>query len=81
VGQGVVREFGPLRVQASLNDIFDVRQNPVSIQQGDIDTDVVNKWETRVFRLNLSYRFGNQKIKKARRRGTASDDLHQRAGD
>ncbi|MGB3849650.1 MAG: TonB-dependent receptor family protein [Tunicatimonas sp.] len=78
---GVVKEFGPLRVQASLNDIFDMRQNPVSIRQGDIDAEVVNKWETRVFRLNLSYRFGNQKIKKARRRGTASDDLQQRAGD
>ncbi len=78
---GLVKEFGPLRMQASLNDIFNWRQNPVTIRQGDISVDVVNKWETRVFQLNLSYRFGNQKVKKARRRGTASDDLQQRAGD
>ena len=78
---GLVKEFGPLRMQASLNDIFNWRRNPVTIRQGDISVDVVNKWETRVFQLNLSYRFGNQKVKKARRRGTASDDLQQRAGD
>ncbi len=78
---GLVKEFGRLRAQASLNDIFNWRQNPVTIRQGDISVDVVNKWETRVFQLNLSYRFGNQKVKKARRRGTASDDLQQRAGD
>ena len=78
---GLVKEFGPLRMQASLTDLFNWRQNPVTIRQGDISVDVVNKWETRVFQLNLSYRFGNQKVKKARRRGTASDDLQQRAGD
>lgn len=78
---GLVKDFGRLRAQASLNDIFNWRQNPVTIRQGDISVDVVNKWETRVFQLNLSYRFGNQKVKKARRRGTASDDLQQRAGD
>ncbi len=77
---GATRTFGRLRVQASLNDVFNWQGNSVNIQQGDIDTDVVNRWESRVFRLNLSYRFGNEKIKKARRRGTASDDLKQRAG-
>ena len=77
---GATRNFGRLRVQASLNDVFNWQGNTVIIRQGDIDTDVVNRWESRVFRLNLSYRFGNEKIKKARRRGTASEDLQQRAG-
>jgi len=80
VDAGLSKTLGKLKVQASWNDIFNIRENQVVIQQGNIDTIVQNKWETRVFRLNLSYRFGNQKIKQARRRGTASDDLRQRTG-
>ena len=77
---GLTKTFGRLRVQASLNDVFNWQGNRVVIRQGDISADVNNNWESRVFRLNLSYRFGNDKIKKARNRSTASDDLQQRAG-
>ena len=81
IDAGVSKTWGRFKAQASWNDIFNIRENRVSIQQGDINTDVYNKWESRVIRLNLSYRFGNQNIKQARRRGTASDELRQRAGD
>ena len=77
---GVTKSFGRLRVQATLNDVFNWQGNQVIIRQGDIDATVVNDWESRVFRLNLSYRFGNEKIKKARQRDTASDELQKRAG-
>jgi hypothetical protein len=80
IDAGLSKTLGKLKVQASWNDIFNIRENQVVIQQGNIDTIVQNKWESRVFRLNLSYHFGNQKIKQARRRGTASDDLRQRTG-
>ncbi|MEQ9443282.1 MAG: outer membrane beta-barrel family protein [Cyclobacteriaceae bacterium] len=80
VDAGISKSLGKFNIQASLDDVFNIRKNNVVIQQGDIDTIVRNKWESRVFRLNLSYRFGNEKIKQARRRGTASDDLRQRTG-
>nr|WKN37725.1 TonB-dependent receptor [Tunicatimonas sp. TK19036] len=80
VDAGVSKSLGKFSIQASCDDIFNIRKNNVIIQQGDIDTIVRNKWESRVFRLNLSYRFGNEKIKQARRRGTASDELRERTG-
>ena len=77
---GATKTFGRLRMQATLNDVFNWQRNRVIIRQGNVDATVVNDWESRVFRLNISYRFGNDKIKKARQRGTASEDLQQRAG-
>ncbi|WPP49840.1 outer membrane beta-barrel family protein [Catalinimonas niigatensis] len=79
VDAGVSKSLGKLKIQASLDDVFNIRNNRVNVLQGDIDTVVKNKWESRVFMLNLSYRFGNDKVKQARSRGTASDDLRQRA--
>ncbi|MFP4094168.1 MAG: TonB-dependent receptor domain-containing protein [Cyclobacteriaceae bacterium] len=81
VDMGISKAFGKLKVQASIDDVFNIRENRVEIMQGDIDTQVFNKWESRVYRLNLSYRFGNDKVKQSRRRGTASDELQQRAND
>ena len=77
---GLTKSFGRLRAQATLSDVFNMQGNRVIIRQGDVDAVVVNDWESRVFRLNLSYRFGNDKIKGARRRDTASEELQQRAG-
>ena len=77
---GATKTFGRLRVQATLNDVFNWQGNRVIIRQGDVDATVVNDWESQVFRLNLSYRFGNDKIKKARQRGTASEELQKRVG-
>jgi outer membrane receptor protein involved in Fe transport len=79
VDAGISKSLGKLKIQASLDDVFNIRDNRVNVMQGDIDTVVRNKWESRVFMLNLSYRFGNDKVKQARDRGTASDDLRQRA--
>lgn len=79
VDAGISKSLGKLKIQASLDDVFNIRNNRVNVMQGNIDTVVKNKWESRVFMLNLSYRFGNDKVKQARRRGTASDDLRQRA--
>jgi len=79
VDLGVSKSLGKLKIQASVDDIFNVRDNEVYVMQGDINTKVRNKWESRVFRINLSYTFGNDKVKQARRRNTASDDLRQRA--
>jgi hypothetical protein len=80
VDMGVSRNFGPLSVRAIYNDVFNTLQSNVSIEQGNIDAYVEQKWESRTFWLNLSYNFGNQKVKLNRRRGTASDDLQERAG-
>ena len=77
---GLSKDWGRFQAQASIDDVFNTQGNTVNIQQGDIDTFVRNKWESRVYRFKLSYRFGNENIKQARQRGTASDDVQQRAG-
>ena len=66
-----------LRLKASLTDVFNTYQFKAHVQQPYVD--LVNKWETQVFRLNISYLFGNKDVKATRKRSTASDDLLERA--
>ena len=35
-------------------------------------------WESRLFKLALSYRFGNNQVKAARQRNTGADDENKR---
>jgi outer membrane receptor protein involved in Fe transport len=75
---GVSKKFGDWNVRLSLADVFDTRENRVKIKQGDLDVNIVNKWETRVARINLSYTFGNSKLKMSKARKTAASDIEQR---
>ncbi len=53
VDMGISKSLGKWKIQASIDDIFNIRDNEVNILQGDINTQVRNKWESRVYRFNL----------------------------
>jgi len=76
---GLSKSFGKLKARFSVSDIFNTRQFATKIRQGDIHSDIKNKWETRVMHLNLSYNFGNKNVKTSKRRKTASEELQNRA--
>ena len=42
--------------------------------------DVRFKWESQLFKVNFSYRFGNSQLKAARQRKTSSDEEGKRVG-
>ncbi len=68
-----------LRLKASFTDIFNTMQFKAKTEQPNLNNQVLAKWETQVFRINLTYVFGNKEMKASRKRNTASDDLLERA--
>lgn len=65
-------------VKLNVNDVFWSNRFNGSFIFNDIDVQVVNKWESRVIRLNFSYRFGNSKVAAARQRRTGLEDEKSR---
>jgi iron complex outermembrane recepter protein len=67
-----------VNVQLSANDIFFTSPWKGTSQFGDLKINGSGGWESRVVRLNLSYKFGNKNVKSARQRGTSLDDAKAR---
>ncbi|TAD99799.1 MAG: hypothetical protein EAZ97_07795 [Bacteroidetes bacterium] len=79
---GVSKSFmdDRLKFRASLSDVFKTLFWQGNTQAGTVSNLARGTWESRVFRINLTYNFGRNEIKGARRRSTASDDIQQRTG-
>lgn len=65
-------------VKLNINDIFWTQRFNGAFLFNDIDVQLRNKWESRVVRINFSYRFGNSKIAGARQRNTGLEDEKNR---
>jgi len=65
---------GKADLKLSVNDIFNLREHHVDIAQGNINVVVDNKWETQRATLSLTYCFGNEEVKPARHRSTATEE-------
>lgn len=65
----------------AINDFLNIREGIGGVFQGDVNMATTYKPESRKVFLNVSYRFGNDKVKASRRRKTASEDLQNRASD
>jgi hypothetical protein len=64
---------GKGNVRIGLDDIFYTRYQTVQIRQDDINLDVFQRNDTRRVKLSMRYNFGNNKVKQARRRSTATE--------
>ncbi len=67
----VLKKRGTIRLNAQ--DILYTSNPEVTIKYADLDVLVKPKNDTRVIRLNFTYRFGNSAIKGARQRATGLD--------
>lgn len=65
---------GQGNIKIGLDDVFRTRVHEVTIDQDDINLNVRQVRDTRRAKLNFSYRFGNNKVKAARKRRTATED-------
>jgi hypothetical protein len=65
---------GKGNVKLNVSDIFRTKNSDVRIDQDDIDLFVSQTNDTRRVTLNFSYRFGNDKVKAARKRSTAAEE-------
>ncbi|MCD8741525.1 TonB-dependent receptor family protein [Mucilaginibacter roseus] len=66
-----------LNVKLAVSDVFWMRRNNITANYQTVDLDIRQKRETRIARINLTYNFGNTKIK-ARNRQTGADDESNR---
>lgn len=69
---------GSLKI--GMNDVFRTLIHRVDVQQDDIDLKVRQYRDSRRVNLSFSYRFGNQKVKPARSRSTATEEEAGRIG-
>jgi len=69
-----------LKVRANIDDVFLTNQWQGEIVYQNLDLQIKNKSSSRRASLNISYSFGNQNVKSARNRKTATDDIKGRAG-
>ncbi|MDF1697722.1 MAG: outer membrane beta-barrel protein [Saprospiraceae bacterium] len=61
-------------VKIGISDVFRTRNSNVRIEQDDINLLVEQRNDTRRASVSFNYRFGNQKVKAARKRSTAAEE-------
>jgi len=71
---------GKVRAKINLQDPLWLNQFRGSTQFQELNFSVRSRWESRVLRVSLTYRFGNQNVKAARQRNTSAEDLKSRTG-
>lgn len=70
---------GKGNIKLSVDDIFNTLAFAGQIREGSINADIQNKWQSQRFKIAFSYRFGNDQVKGARRRSTATEDEKRHA--
>lgn len=67
-------------IALKLNDVFATGMFRATLNYNNINTYWKNEWENRKVSLNLTYKFGNMKIKTARNRKTGTGEEEGRVG-
>lgn len=70
---------GKANIKASLTDVLHTMRWSSTSDYAGQTMDMNGGWESRQFRLNFSYRFGNNQVKAARQRNTGADEEKKRA--
>ncbi|MBZ4189783.1 TonB-dependent receptor [Niabella beijingensis] len=66
-------------IKASVDDLFKTMRFTGDMNFAGAYTYVIAKWDSRQFKLNFTYKFGNKQVKSARQRKTGLDDESKRA--
>ncbi len=61
-------------IKLNINDVFNTQRWEQTAKTSSLDMLTYRKWESRNVTISFSYRFGNNKIKSARERGTGTDN-------
>jgi len=69
-----------LKIRLSMDDIFLTNHWEGKLQYQNVNLNVVNRYLSRRGAFTVNYAFGNQNVKSARNRNTATDDIKGRAG-
>jgi iron complex outermembrane receptor protein len=82
VSAAVGRSFAnkKINVKMGLDDIFNTLRNDISSNELGNNFVIMQKRDTRLFKLNVTYNFGNSKIKKREHRTGAEDEINRAGG-
>lgn len=69
-----------LTVKASVTDIFSTLSNDYHFSYNNVDVVGKQGFDSRRFRLNLTWRFGNEKLRPIRQRSSGAEEESNRAG-
>lgn len=69
-----------LKLRFNIDDLFLTNHWEGKLDYQNVNLQVVNRYTSRRATFNLSYSFGNQNVKSARTRNTATEDMKNRAG-
>lgn len=75
---GLSKKIKNWRLTFALKDFLNIREGNGGVFQNNIQMPTTYKPESRIFRININYAFGNQGVKKERSRKTGSEDILQR---
>jgi len=78
LSRSILKGKGNLKI--GIDDIFKTRRDGGGVFQDDINLTVDNSYDSRRAKVSFSYKFGNQKVKAARKRSTATEDETNRIG-
>jgi iron complex outermembrane receptor protein len=70
-----------INVKVGLDDIFNMRTNNLDSHDLNNNFMIRQKGDTRLFKVNLTYNFGNSKIKNREHRGGAEDEKGRAGGN
>ncbi|MFT4535342.1 MAG: iron complex outermembrane receptor protein [Saprospiraceae bacterium] len=65
-------------IKVNMSDIFRTKNSNVRIDQDDLDLLIMQTNDTRRITVNVSYRFGNDKVKAAKKRTTSAEEENGR---
>jgi len=67
-----------LSIKFAANDVFKLQKNKLRSTLSSQNYVVTDRWESRIFRLTCTYRFGSNDVKAARERSAGSDSESKR---
>jgi iron complex outermembrane receptor protein len=67
-------------IRANITDIFNTRRDRSTITYQNLNVNIYDKVETRIFRISFTYRFGNNALKSTTKHATGNEDEQNRAG-
>jgi hypothetical protein len=67
-------------VKAAFSDVFNTLQFRGTSEFAGQTSRITSRWESQQFKLNFTYRFGNNQVKGARQRATGADEENKRVG-
>jgi hypothetical protein len=63
-----------LSASATLSDVFNTKRYGTNYQSVSFNQDIIRRWETRYFRMNITWKFGEPDVSLFRRRNNSRRD-------